>query len=430
MRGYSGGCVTEYAPLVTTVCVANQGAAPAGPFLVRAAGYGGGSLEWNVAGLGAGEDLCLEMERAAFGEALVDANNDVLESDETNNAGYVAIPTPPPICTPTATPTPTATSTNTPTPGASPTETPTPTITPSPTSFRVIDLSITVNDSADPVRPGEVFQYGVRGEKVQPVEMVAPNVSMAGELSPAGTISFTGTYTVTSNPNLQCQVEASRFQCYSPYDPGTVQLEAAVDGLAGEGQVNLCATIEFNPPLGGGDPNPANNRDCEDTTVMGAGSCAIAGLVRLQGRNDNSGTSIVSIRLDTSLIDGTPMATTAGDGRFTVGNLTPGDYRVTAGHSSYLFSEDDSVACQSGQTTMMPETTLLAGDANDDRVIDLLDLVIIGAAYRTCSGEPAFDRRADINATGCVDLLDLVLAAINFRRSGPTPWGMTPPAAW
>jgi hypothetical protein len=184
------------------------------------------------------------MERAAFGEALVDANNDVLESDETNNTGYVAIPTPPPICTPTVT------STNTPT------------------------------------------------------------------------------------------------------------------------------------------------------------------------------------RLDTSPIDGTPMATTAGDGRFTVGNLTPGDYRVSANHLSYLSSEDDSVACQPGQTTVMPDTTLLAGDANDDRVIDLLDLVIIGAAYGACSGEPTFDRRADINATGYVELLDLVLAAINFRRSGPTPWGMTPTTTW
>jgi hypothetical protein len=280
MRGYSGGCVTGYAPLVTTVCVANQGAAPAGPFLVRAAGYGGGPLEWSVAGLGAGAGLCLEMESAAFGEVMVDANHEVIESDETNNTQFIPIPTPPPICTPTATPTPTVTATNTPTPGSSPTlgsspmetETPTPTITPSPTSFRVIDLGVTVDDSADPVRPGQVFHYVVTGEKVQPIGMVAPNVSMGGELSPAGKIRFTGSYTeTTGNPGwLGCHVEESRFHCHSQVDPGTVQFEAAVNSLASEGQVSLCATIGFSPPLDGGDPNPNNNRDCEDTTITGA----------------------------------------------------------------------------------------------------------------------------------------------------------------
>lgn len=104
MRGYAGGCVTEFAPLVTHVCVRNQGAAPAGSFLVRADAYGGGTLEWAVGGLATSEEQCLEREAAAFGQITVDANNDVTESDETNNVAFAPIPTPPPVCTPTPVP--------------------------------------------------------------------------------------------------------------------------------------------------------------------------------------------------------------------------------------------------------------------------------------------------------------------------------------
>jgi hypothetical protein len=83
MRDYTGGCVTEFAPLMTRVCVRNQGAAPAGSFLIRADAYGGGTLEWTVEGLAAGEKQCLEREAAAFGQVTLDAGNDVTESDET-----------------------------------------------------------------------------------------------------------------------------------------------------------------------------------------------------------------------------------------------------------------------------------------------------------------------------------------------------------
>jgi hypothetical protein len=150
------------------------------------------------------------------------------------------------------------------------------------------------------------------------------------------------------------------------------------------------------------------------TPTVQANTAQIAGVVALQGRSNYSGTTI--------LIDGTPMATTAGDGRFTVFNVDAGIHEVTAYHPGYLSSDDDSVQCQADQTTEMPETTLLGGDTNNDSEINLFDLVTVAAAYRSCSGESAFDSRADLNETGCVDIFDLVLVASNYRRMGPTAW--------
>jgi len=97
MQGYTGGCVTGYdALLMTQICVKNQGAGSAGPFVVRA-----GSLNWEVDGLASGQERCLpELEGSASGQATVDADNEVVESDETNNTAWIAAPTPPPICTP------------------------------------------------------------------------------------------------------------------------------------------------------------------------------------------------------------------------------------------------------------------------------------------------------------------------------------------
>lgn len=302
-----------------------------------------------------------------------------------------------------------------------PTVSPTPTVTPTPTSVRVIDLGVTVDDSADPVTPGEAFQYTVAGRKIQPLNMVAPNVTMSGELSPAGKIRFTGNYTVFGHPFLQCQVEETSFQCYSQYDPGTVQLEAIVDTSSG-GQASLCASIGFSPPSGGGDPNLDNNRDCEDTEIVVAEPefCRITGQVSLQGRTDDSGATI--------LVNGTPITTTTSDGQFTSGRLGPGDYQVTARHPSYLDSAADAVRCVAYGLLPLPATTLLGGDVNGDGHVDVFDLVRIAALYNVCLSEPSPTPPEDVNGDYCVDFFDLVITAANFGEEGPTPWG-TPPAS-
>jgi hypothetical protein len=102
-----------------TVCVRNEGDAPAGPFHVSANGHF--FDEFSVDGLSAGVQDCQVRPLftiGGYGVLNVDSRNEVAESNEDNNGDgfFVASLSATPACTPTGTPTATPTSTATPTP--------------------------------------------------------------------------------------------------------------------------------------------------------------------------------------------------------------------------------------------------------------------------------------------------------------------------
>ncbi|MFQ5857077.1 MAG: hypothetical protein ACE5LU_15810 [Anaerolineae bacterium] len=150
------------------------------------------------------------------------------------------------------------------------------------------------------------------------------------------------------------------------------------------------------------------------TPTVAPATCRIAGRVMLQGRSDHSG---VTIR-----VDGNPAATTGSDGRFTISNLSAGSYRVDAIHVGYLSSLFAAAECQVDEVLELPDTTLLGGDTNNNKQINLLDLVMVGSAYDTCVGDEWYRPEADITETGCVTVFDLVLVGSNYGRTGPTDW--------
>jgi hypothetical protein len=68
--------------------------------------------------------------------------------------------------------------------------------------------------------------------------------------------------------------------------------------------------------------------------------------------------------------------------------------------------------------TTLADVTLLAGDINDSREIDVADAVAIGTAFG--STEPGV---ADLNLDGSVNVLDLILMGANFgQTSTGNPW--------
>jgi hypothetical protein len=105
---------------------------------------------------------------------------------------------------------------------------------------------------------------------------------------------------------------------------------------------------------------------------------------------------------------------TGGDGGYTFVEL-PGDegYELLLSHELYLAIRLVECVAPAGETTEMPEVTLLGGDLNGDLVIDISDLVIGGAHFGSDSAE------ADITADGQVDIFDIVLIGKNFGTSGP-----------
>ena len=61
--------------------------------------------------------------------------------------------------------------------------------------------------------------------------------------------------------------------------------------------------------------------------------------------------------------------------------------------------------------------TSLVGDVNEDGVVDILDLSLIGMAYGTFEGQPGYNPDADINVDGVVDGRDLALVTRNFGET-------------
>jgi hypothetical protein len=109
-------------------------------------------------------------------------------------------------------------------------------------------------------------------------------------------------------------------------------------------------------------------------------------------------------------------STTANtNGTFSL-NAAAGTYTVIATASGFLSSQGP-VTLTAGNTSTMPTISLLAGDIDNNNVIDQLDALTIGMNYNAAS--PA---AADLNNDGTINVLDLELLAQNYRATGPVVW--------
>jgi hypothetical protein len=97
-------------------------------------------------------------------------------------------------------------------------------------------------------------------------------------------------------------------------------------------------------------------------------------------------------------------------------NAPSGTYTVRATASGFLSSQG-SVTLTAGSTSTMPTISLLAGDIDNNNVIDQFDALTIGMSYNTAT--PAV---ADLNNDGIINVLDLELLAQSYRKTGPVAW--------
>jgi hypothetical protein len=114
--------------------------------------------------------------------------------------------------------------------------------------------------------------------------------------------------------------------------------------------------------------------------------------------------------------------TTTADGRFTL-QTTPGA-RLFVRHPSYLTSER---TLPGGTTPVeLPDVTLLAGDLNQDGLVDVDDAAIIGQRfnlrYNAANPPPLWLEAADITDDDVIDILDMVAVQFNLRKAAPSPW--------
>jgi len=112
---------------------------------------------------------------------------------------------------------------------------------------------------------------------------------------------------------------------------------------------------------------------------------------------------------------------TQSDGRFVLNSPGGGNHTLQAIHTSYLGAQS-TFALQAGQTLTLPDVLLPGGEVNGNNQINLQDLTIAAAGYRS---SPPSDPRADINGDNRIDIRDLVIIGSNYGRNGPIPWPVT-----
>jgi glucose/arabinose dehydrogenase len=141
---------------------------------------------------------------------------------------------------------------------------------------------------------------------------------------------------------------------------------------------------------------------------------SIVGMLKLQGRTDNSGILVELLDVNAAVLTS---QTTAADGAVTFASLPPGSYTLRATATGYLALVIPATVGAAGEPDDVSVQTLLAGDTDNNGIIDLADAGLIGANFDV--DVPPAPATADLNADGTVDIRDLVLIGINFGRTGP-----------
>jgi hypothetical protein len=135
--------------------------------------------------------------------------------------------------------------------------------------------------------------------------------------------------------------------------------------------------------------------------------------------------SPLSVTLEISNGGGSPSTystTTDASGVFTITNIIPGTYNIAVRDRNSLWNVRNGYALIQG-VNHVNMGTVIAGDANHDGSIDVLDFSILASTYATSSAAPDWSPRADFNNSGSIDVLDFSLLASNFGRSGRTILG-------
>jgi len=240
--------------------------------------------------------------------------------------------------------------------------------------------------------------------------------------------TFFNTTTNTSIPsgwNAACSSGACKF-AVSKMEPGTpvsgsgTLAQITLTGL-NAGAFDIILTQDLLSNRDGG----AISHEVSSLHMTVCGFANVTGVVTLQGRSTPVNSGLVTLT-DLGGIFGPYIASfNPTSGVFTINGV-----RVMPDGSNYQFDATHGLYI-GGRTTHMlnpldnyavPATRLLAGDANNDGMIDLSDLTCIGGSFGGAPVACGTTGTSDINADGAVNILDLVLIGGNYGLAVPRPW--------
>jgi hypothetical protein len=185
-----------------------------------------------------------------------------------------------------------------------------------------------------------------------------------------------------------------------------------LDVITQDGTVTIESPAEPEPP---GEPTPTSEPTTEPTAEPTGEPVPVLvfGQVVLAGRadNDSSGATV-------TIGDSGQNAVTDATGSYSLTNVAAGSYTsIIADAPGYISAVCASPTVAGAETGLLP-VTLLAGDVDDNDMIDITDGAAIGASF----GLVGSDLVADVTGDEMVDILDIVLVNLNFGQAGPREW--------
>ena len=113
-----------------------------------------------------------------------------------------------------------------------------------------------------------------------------------------------------------------------------------------------------------------------------------------------------------------------GRGNNTLSAFAPFDLFISDTRNIYLIVQLRNGAGQDitsspvfGTPDAFVRIAFCPGDVDHDYDVNLTDLARLLAAFGTCAGDPSYDALADLNDSGCTDLVDLATQLANFGTS-------------
>lgn len=160
----------------------------------------------------------------------------------------------------------------------------------------------------------------------------------------------------------------------------------------------------------------------EKRTIEVLSSWPITAAVNLQGRSNENG-AVITLGVG-QLFGAGPVTfpSTNSSGSTMVSDVFPDTYQITVGMPLYLdviASSNRFVTLGAGKTNIT-SLFMLAGDANDDNIIDVVDAVAV--ANRNKALCTAGSNCPDFDLNGTINVLDLVFVGNNYGKTSATAY--------
>ncbi len=278
------------------------------------------------------------------------------------------------------------------------------------------DPSLVQVVDADPGEPGVQITLGdflspdIVGSHA--VDNAAGTIDIAfAQMAPSLPVTGTGTIAIIVFTGTNAGLASLTFDSAQLSNPDAIEMPA--DAWHGE-----LLVVDLTQPT----PTPTATPTPDPAPGDGA---TLVGLVSFQARPappHMDWTSPLSVTLQMANgggADATFSPPTDATGVFTITNIVPGTYDIAVRDRNSLWNVRNGYALTAG-INHVNMGTVVAGDANNDEIIDVLDFSILASTYATSFTDLGWDPRADFNNSGAIDILDFSLLASNFGRSGRT----------